>query len=326
MFGELTIYDHPINYLKALIYLKNISVSDWYSRVFIGWNMYYGRTVLDPKSLSLDSRYWLNMGLWQSEEDTWCEASDRLMARVLEHLDLKQNHRILDVGCGYGESCIQILKHIEARFGSLGADTKVCAFNISQEQLDIVKSRVEGTRFESYIEYICGDAVELDTHGKMFDRILALESTPHFIPKIAFYRNAQKALRKDGKLIATDVIFRKNKPPKLISPLSNFLAALNKNHGDNMLLKEEYQDLLSSLSFSHFSIHDISEQVLPYINKKIREKFFSKDERLFFQKQFSVSKEARLNLMAWRINKALEMIAHHNLGYLILELKKQQAV
>lgn len=127
-------------------------------------------------------------GLWLRGDETREEAVVQLAERVGEEMQVARGSRVCDIGCGYGAT---------ARYlASRGAD--VTAITISPAQYGIAKqlgSGVPNPRF------LLGDWLQNELSSGSFDAAVAIESSEHMPDKAAFFQQAHRVLRADGRLV-----------------------------------------------------------------------------------------------------------------------------
>lgn len=93
--------------------------------------------------------------------------------QIVEHLesyfnlDNKKEHRILDVGCGFGGLCIALQQQFEHVFG-----------------IEIIKERTEWARKRATLsEIICGSATNLPWPDQYFDLVICIDVFEHIPSK-----------------------------------------------------------------------------------------------------------------------------------------------
>ncbi len=111
---------------------------------------------------------------------------DALLARV----DLETGQRVLDVGCGTGQSVIAAAKAVGPQGYVLGAD-------ISPPMLDLARTRaagLENVRFE------CVDVAAHDFAQTPFDRVMSRFGVMFFADSVAAFKNIAAAMKPGAKI------------------------------------------------------------------------------------------------------------------------------
>ena len=112
---------------------------------------------------------------------------------ILKH-ELKENARVLVVGCGTGEE----IKRLEDNFSQI----TIIGIDPSEEMLEVAKSKVSSSLIHSDIQSF------EDKEG--FDCVISV-LVSHFIPlekdqKKDFFQSVRKLLKEDGLLIGADLM------------------------------------------------------------------------------------------------------------------------
>ncbi len=125
---------------------------------------------------------------------------------------VKENMRVLDIGCGPGFFSIELAKMI-------GIEGKVFAADLQQGMLDKLESKIKGTPLEPKISLIKCSKNAWDISGK-FDFILAFYMIHEVPDKNNFFKSVKNMLDKNGTfLIVEPTLFHVSK--------KDFAATLN---------------------------------------------------------------------------------------------------
>src|SRR6266851_9461551 len=112
--------------------------------------------------------------------------------QALDHTGLKEGAQALDVGCGCGDSSLEIARRV-------GSSGKVIGLDISTPMLDRAKesARAEGV---SNIEFINGDAQTYRLPAAAFDVIFSRFGVMFFAEPRAAFANLLSGLKKSGRM------------------------------------------------------------------------------------------------------------------------------
>ena len=113
--------------------------------------------------------------------------------RAYEYFDLQPGDNVLDVGCGFGETSIEIGELV-------GFSGNVVGLDCTQAFLDLAEEERIAAGADN-VEFICGDAQFIDLGTRdYFDVIHSRFGVMFFASAVAALRNCSKALRPGGKL------------------------------------------------------------------------------------------------------------------------------
>ena len=131
--------------------------------------------------------------------ETWVRLQARLDAQLavlgrlaMDRAAIRPGEAILDVGCGTGETTLELSRRV-------GEGGKVLGVDISRPMLSLARRRLEGAGF-SQTRFEEGDA---QTHGFTqggFDLVFSRFGTMFFADPVAAFKNLRAALGKQGRL------------------------------------------------------------------------------------------------------------------------------
>lgn len=116
--------------------------------------------------------------------------------RIVRHaLRASAGDRILDVGCGPGFYCFELL-------GDIGVDGSVVGVDASEAMLKLAAARCAGC---DNVELLVGDALSLPVEDASFDAAVCVQVLEYVTDVAAALREMHRALRPDGRLVVWDV-------------------------------------------------------------------------------------------------------------------------
>ena len=111
---------------------------------------------------------------------------------IFPTLPVREGDRVLDVGCGFGDTAIKLARLVGPRAAVVGVDC--CdAF------LDYARRDTEAAGL-SNVTFLRGDA-EVALPDEQFDFVFARFGTMFFVNPVAGLRNMQKALKPGGRMV-----------------------------------------------------------------------------------------------------------------------------
>ncbi len=109
-----------------------------------------------------------------------------------EYFDLKPGDKVLDIGCGYGETCLEIGR-------TVGPEGEVLGLDCTQAFLDIANKELDESGLKN-VEFVLGDAMTHELPENYYDVVYSRFGVMFFQNIVFALRNAHKALKPGGKL------------------------------------------------------------------------------------------------------------------------------
>ena len=183
--GELNFFSQLINKLSGSYrYLTNFNFIKK-SKMNISHHYDLSDNLYD---LFLDPKRQYSCGYFKNENDTLEEAQNNKIQHIIKKLNIKQNQKVLDIGCGWGSLAIDIAK---------STDCKVTGITLSKKQFDYCVKRARELNMESKVIFKLIDYRELN---EKFDRIVSVGMFEHVGRKFykIFFKQIQKLLNNEG--------------------------------------------------------------------------------------------------------------------------------
>ena len=224
-------------------------------------------------------------GLWLRGDESRDEAVLQLVELVAEQAQITSGSRVCDIGCGYGAAARLL--------ASRGAD--VTGMTISPAQFGIAQQMGGSSRNPAFL---LGDWLTNDLPGGSFDAAIAIESSEHMPDKPAFFAQAHRVLRRNGRLVICAWLAAE-KPSRsaekwLLEPICR------EGRMPHLGSASDYQSLANNAGFQLARFHDVTRQVertWPAIVNRLLAKFATEPRYL----RFLFSRHARNRVFALTI-------------------------
>jgi arsenite methyltransferase len=177
-----------------------------------------------------------------------------LTARLAEIAGIKQNHSILDIGCGKG---------MTAAFLAREYDVHIIGIDLSNKMVSLCQSKTGEEDLAKRMSFLVGDGESLPFRDSSFDVVIT-ECAFSLIPdKELAARDIWRVLKPGGRLVITDIILRGTVEKELQRQI-NFPCCFT-----GTLRLEEYIQLFKLAGFQSHYIEDRSDEL-----KKVGYQFY----------------------------------------------------
>lgn len=139
--------------------------------------------------LFLDPSMMYSCGIFGSDSDSLQLSQEKKISRMIEKAQIKKDHHVLEIGCGWGSFAIQAVKQTGCR---------VTGITLSEEQLKYATERVAAEGLSGRIDLKLIDYRRME--GK-FDRIVSIEMLEAVGHEYYgdFFGTCQRLLKPDGR-------------------------------------------------------------------------------------------------------------------------------
>ncbi|MHC0037660.1 class I SAM-dependent methyltransferase [Pseudoneobacillus sp. C159] len=160
-----------------------------------------------------------------------------LTKEILEQEGINETSRILDVGCGTGQTAA----YLAARFGA-----KVTAMDINPIMIEKAKSRMQ--KHQLPVEVIQGSIEQCSLKSEQYDYIIS-ESVLSFVQKPKAVREIFRLLKNGGRFIANELTINHRLPQANETEIKQFYGL------DSLLMDRDWVVLLKQAGFPDNKIH-----------------------------------------------------------------------
>jgi len=185
---------------------------------------------------------------------------------------LKENDKILDVGCGIGGSAFYMARNYGCSV--YGMDLSVNMINIANELRDAEPAGI-AHRCQFYVE----DATLMDYPNQFYDMVYSRDTILHIKDKKDLFQRFYDTLKPGGTVLITDYCHGDKKQ------YSHAFNEYVKSRGYNLLTVPEYGNVLESVGFIDVEAKDITNPYFIGVLKREMSDFTAKKADII--KEFS---------------------------------------
>jgi len=142
----------------------------------------------DLYNLFLDPKRQYSCGYFKNESDTLEVSQNNKIQHIIKKLNIQQNQKILDIGCGWGSLAFDIAKHVNC---------EVTGITLSQNQFNYCVKEAKKLNVGNQVKFKLIDYRELN---EKFDRIVSVGMFEHVGRKFykKFFKKIENLLNDDG--------------------------------------------------------------------------------------------------------------------------------
>lgn len=190
----------------------------------------------------------IHIGLYQSDEDSIFDASARTVEEMGKHLSwLKPEHKLLDIGAGYGGSA----RHLVKRYGCQA----VC-LNLSEVQNERNRGMNVQQGLADKIDVVDGNFEALPFEANSFDAVWSQDAILHSGNRKTVFEEVDRVLKPGGEFIFTDPMQRMGVEPEILKPV------LERIHLASMGSIDTYERYAQELGWESVEVVEMSEQLI----------------------------------------------------------------
>lgn len=164
--------------------ITNQDIRRYYNRNQILYDVFYSKGTGD-----------LHYGFWGKNTKDHPESILNTTRFIAKCLQINQNDKILDAGCGVGGSTIYLAK----KYGA-----EIVGITLSDVQLKMARKKTLKLGLQNKLRFIIQDFTKTSFKDESFSKIFGLESICHSTKKIDFLNEAYRLLKKGGIIAIAD--------------------------------------------------------------------------------------------------------------------------
>jgi len=188
-------------------------------------------------------------------------------------LELNENEKLLDVGCGTGCASHLIAETYKAQ---------VYGVDLSSNMIDEAKQTASqmDPKTAQRLTFNIADVTRFDYHENTFDAIFTKDAMLHIPDKLALFTRFHKWLKPGGRLVITDYCV--GSIPKVSDKFTTYLE----NRGYHLGRVQDYETVLRKAGFTNAVAHDQKDHFRQILKTELDKFQAQKDS---FIKDFSES-------------------------------------
>ena len=166
----------------------------------------------DFYKLWLDKTMTYSSAIFEDEKESLQKAQENKYQSLIDNLNIKPHHKVLEIGCGWGGF---------AEYAAKNVGCSIRGITISPNQLKFAKNRIKQSKLEDKVSLELCDYRDLK--GK-YDRVVSIEMIEAVGEKYwnNYFRKIRDVLKKDG-IAGIQVILMNNKNYKKYSKSVDFI-------------------------------------------------------------------------------------------------------
>jgi cyclopropane fatty-acyl-phospholipid synthase-like methyltransferase len=211
---------------------------------------YYEEIRRDHRALTLRNGYpHFHMGYYGDGQTSHRDAATQMSALVCEGASMDDRHLVLDLGCGYGATCLFAAKTFRAKL--VGLSNTYFFLHEAQQLVRKIPSA-------SPIQFVSADMHSIPFHDGCFDGIIAIESVAHSSNLSLLYTELSRVLSNDGLISVADFFVD---PLRICRANEKTLTAWTQAWHVSMQSVDQHARLAASAGLRLLSRRNISSKV-----------------------------------------------------------------
>jgi tocopherol O-methyltransferase len=191
----------------------------------------------------------LHFGYYDDKASTHQQAIIRANEVLADYANIQPNARIVDAGCGLGQSSEWLAKHRNAR---------VTGITITSRQVEAIHKRLQKQPVQN-VDFLVADYLQMPFDDNSVDVVWAFESVCHAADKSLFYKEAYRVLKPGGKIAMAEYI--RNARPMDADKEALLREVFHKWAIPDLDTTEEHRAHAMKAGFNSFKNNDITNHV-----------------------------------------------------------------
>ncbi|MGD1834097.1 MAG: SAM-dependent methyltransferase [Nitrososphaeraceae archaeon] len=196
-----------------------------------------------------------NLAIHMGYFDKLVKSHEESLSKMNEYLfniaKISKSDNVLDAGCGIGGTSIWLAKQ---------HGIKTTGISLVNEEIELAKKFANENKVNHLVDFFEMNYNYMNFSNGSFDVIMGIESICHSLNKMPFFRESQRLLNENGRLIISDCFLHdhtfshieRNQINKISIAYSQTLCSFSK-----------IREFLKNANFINIYVFDITDNVLP---------------------------------------------------------------
>lgn len=198
----------------------------------------------------------IHIGLYHSPEEAIPAASHRTVRHIAEKTELKPEHKVLDIGSGYGG----LARYLASNFGC-----SIVALNLSEKENERARKLNKERGLEDKINVVDGSFENIPVEDNSFDMIFSQDAILHSGQREKVLEEVARVLKPGGRFVFTDPMQADDCPKGVLEPI------LNRIHLSSLGSPGFYRGTAAKLGMREVSFEDRTDQLVMHYSRVLQE-------------------------------------------------------
>lgn len=198
----------------------------------------------------------IHIGLYQSDGESIPEASHRTVRHIAEKTKLGPEHKVLDIGSGYGG----LARYLAGTFGC-----SVVALNLSEKENERARKLNKERGLEGKINVVDGSFENIPAEDNTFDVIFSQDAILHSGQREKVLQEVARVLKPGGRFIFTDPMAADDCPAGVLEPI------LSRIHLASLGSPAFYRETAAKFGLDEVNFEELTHQLVNHYSRVLQE-------------------------------------------------------
>lgn len=198
----------------------------------------------------------IHIGLYQDDKEPITEASHRTVRHMAEKLNLNGDHKVLDIGSGYGGAA----RYMADTFGC-----SVVGLNLSEKENERARMLDKERGLSDKITVIDGDFETIPAEDNTFDVVWSQDAMLHSGNREKVLQEVARVLKPGGTFIFTDPMQADDCPEGVLQPI------LERIHLSTLGSPAFYRETCQKLGMEEVGFEELTHQLAMHYGRVLQE-------------------------------------------------------